>query len=156
MGSFDTSKVPFWKITPLFILKLKTMFCNNQIIILIACWQYLSMNYVFLLHFQIQTCKGFFSQMNLIQITLWSQLDIYSLNALLCIRISGLTFSTGNMSRNVSINGVTPGNIDSVAASARYQKIKVKHIKMTAYWFFKYFVNLFQIWELWYFPIWLF
>ena len=37
------------------------------------------------------------------------------------------------MSRNVSINGVTPGNIDSVAASARYQKIKVKHIKMTAY-----------------------
>ena len=156
MGSFDTSKVPFWKITPLFILKLKTMFCNNQIIILIACWQYLSMNYVFLLHFQIQTCKGFFSQMNLIQITLWSQLNIYSLNALLCIRISGLTFFTGNMSRNVSINRVTPGNIDSVAASARYQKIKVKHIKMTAYWFFKYFVNLFQIWELWYFPILLF
>ena len=79
-------KTPFWKITTCFILKLKTMYCNRQIIIPIGSQQYFSTNYVFLLNFQMQIWKGFFSQMNLTKRTLWGQLIIYSLNTLLRIR----------------------------------------------------------------------
>ena len=104
-------KVSFWKITPFFILKLKL---NS---IPIGGQQYLSANYVFLLHFQLQTWKAFFSQMNSIELTWWSQLVIYSLNILLCIRVSGLTLFTGNMSKNV-------WKVDSGKASVRCQKNK--------------------------------
>ena len=112
-------KVRFWNITPCFILKLKTMYCNHPIIIVIGGQQYLSVNYVFLLYFQMQPWKGFFSQMNSIKITLRSKLNIYSLNALLRIRIGVLIIVKGNMSKNVWIVGATPRNVDSGKAGAR-------------------------------------
>ena len=45
-------------------------------------WRPAILNYVFLLHFQMQTWKGFLSKVNSIITKLWSKLIIYSLNAL--------------------------------------------------------------------------
>ena len=95
-------KVRFWNITPCFILKLKTMYCNHPIIILIGGQQYLSVNYFFLLYFQMQPWEGFFSQMNSIKITMRSKLNIYSLNALLRIRIGINNFQREHVQKCVN------------------------------------------------------
>ena len=55
-------KAPFWKIAPRLILKLKAMYCSYQVTILIGGYQYLSTNYVFLLHSQMQTWKVFLAK----------------------------------------------------------------------------------------------
>ena len=65
---------------------------------------------------QMQTWKGFFSQMNFIKITLWSQLIIYNLNSLLCTRISGEHI------QNMWNVGATTRNINSGKASGSCPK----------------------------------
>ena len=56
------------------------------------------------------------------QICISVLLIIYSLNALLSIRISELTLFTRNKSKNVRIVGATPRNVDSGKASAKCPK----------------------------------
>ena len=104
-------EIPFGKINPCFILILKTMYCNHQIIIPIGGQQYLSTSFVFLLHFQMQIWKGFFSHMNSIKLTLWGQFIIYSLNTLFRIRSSRLRLFTGKIFKNVWIVSETPRNV---------------------------------------------
>ena len=74
-----------------------------------------------------------------IQLTLWSQL--ISLNALLRIRITGLTLFSRNMPKNVRVVGAPPRQ--------GVQKTKIREIKLTAYWFFKSFVDPSQFRQLW-------
>ena len=54
VGSFDPSKGVILKSYSFFNLILKTMYCNYQIIISIGGQQYLSVNYILLLHIQMQ------------------------------------------------------------------------------------------------------
>ena len=70
-----------------------------------------------------------FNEMNPIKIAFWSQLIIYSLSALLRIRISGLTRFTEIMPKNVWIVGATPRNGNSGKQLQGVRKTKVKDNK---------------------------
>ena len=76
---------------------------------------------------------------------MWSQLIIYSLTVFLRIRISRLTFFTGNTSKNKWIVGTAPRNFAKTRQVRGAWKSKIKDIKVTAYWFFKSFEKSFQI-----------
>ena len=93
--------------------------------------------------------KGFFSQMNSIKITLWIKSIIYSLNALLLITMSGLTFSQGTCPETSELLLQHQETLTQRRQVQGVQKTKIRYIKVTTYWFFKSFVRFFQIGLLW-------
>lgn len=112
------------------MLKLKTMYCNHH-------WRLaILVNELFLS--ALLSNADFFRQMYSIKITLWSKLVIYSLNALLSIRVSGLSLVQKYVNRwcNTKKCRLREGNC-KVSEKPESKILKWPRF----YWFFKYFVD---------------